>query len=260
MRRESYETPGAPVWKLALKIFGCSLLAGVMCLFVSISVKMLSTALLENTVGYREYEIIRDESGAAVEQRLLETVYFDKNTTYDSQKVTATDDRDIAREMITEPKNDICAAVSVGVTAALQAAMLALLLGLPGYYVYREGDRDRNLTDHHGASPHPFKGLAIGLLAAIPSALVYALLPLGKAGFCAESVQGVYRLLNTPWLPIVNLIMPQETFPATAISFGQLAGLFLLLLPPPLCCAAAYAAGYHRLFAKKHPKKKRKAA
>lgn len=254
--RDSYENAGPSIPKMALRVFGYTLLAGVMSLFLSISVNMLSTAFLEDTIGYKEVEIIRDESGAVVEQRLLETVYFDENTTYEDQKVTADDDREISREMITQPKNDVCAVLVVVVRVLLQAAMLALLLGIPGYFVRREGDRDRNLVEHHDAAPKPLRGLWIGLLASIPSALVYALLLCGKAGLWTESVQGIYRFLNTPLLPIVNLIMPLSVFPATSITASQLLLLFLLLLLVPLACAVAYQMGYHRLFTRKKHRQK----
>ncbi len=253
----SYEKNGDSVPKMAVKIVGYTILAAVMSLFLTFSVSMLSNGMLTDTVGYNEYEYTDTNGDGSYETKtLLETVMYDENTTYETQKETAQDDRRIAREMITQPKNDFCAAMITVVEVLEQLVMLSLLLGLPGYFVYREGDRDRNLVKHHGMRPDILRGLKMGLLADIPALLVYLLLIAGKYGVFTDSAQGLYRFGNTCLLPIVNLIMPLSLYPATELAVWQLAALFALLFLLPLACAVSYYGGYRRLL---KPRKKKRA-
>ncbi len=243
-RTESYEKPGSGVFIMGLKIFGYSVLAGIMSLFVSFSLLMLSNAAFTHTVGYHEYEVINGE------QVLIDTVYFDEDTTYESQEQSATDDRRISREMIVEPKNPACASLINMMKVIEQLIGVVILVVLTGYYVHREGDRDRNLVRHHSMEPQALKGLWIGLIAAIPSGLLYLLLIVGKCGILSESVQGVYRLLNASFTPIINGIMPVDVYPATAIAVWQLLLLFLVWTVLPVTCAVCYTLGYRRTFKK----------
>lgn len=244
VRSDSYEQPGNSIPVMGLKIFGYSVLAGIMALFVSFSMLMLTNAAFTTTVGYREYEVINGE------QVLIDTVYFDEDTTYESEKVTAEDDRAVSREMIIEPKNPVCAVLIDVMGVIEQLLMILILVVLTGYYVHREGDRDRNLVRHHNMEPQPLKGLWIGLIAAVPSAVLYVLLIVGKCGVLSESVQGVYRLLNASFTPLINAIMPTETYPATAITLWQFVLLFLVWAVLPATCAVCYLLGYHRTFKK----------
>lgn len=244
IRSDSYEKPGSGIVVMGLKIFGYSVLAGIMSLFVSFSLLMLSNAAFTHTVGYHEYEVINGE------QVLVNTVYFDEDTTYESEQQTATDDRRVSREMIVEPKNAACEALIGWMDVIEQLIGIVILVVLTGYYVHREGDRDRNLVRHHNMEPRPLKGLWIGLVAAIPSGALYALLIAGKCGVMSESVQGVYRLLNASFTPVINVIMPTDVYPATAVSVWQLLLLFLVWAVLPVTCAVCYTLGYRRTFKK----------
>lgn len=249
----SYESSGGSTFSLGLKMFGYYLLAGIMSLFISFSMNMLTTAAFTEVVGYQEYEVL--ENGETV---LYDPVYFDEETTYESEMETATDDRRISREVITEPKNATCATMIVVMDVLEQVLMLAVLFGLTGYYTHREGDRDRNLVKHHGRQPTPLRGLWIGLIASAPALSLYIMLVMGKCGIMSETVQGIYRLLNACFTPLVNVIMPLSTYPATAIALWQMVLLFLLWATVPAVCALLYYLGYKRTF-KKWKKKHKKA-
>lgn len=242
---QSYESAGSSTLVMGLKIFGYAVLAGIMGLFLSFSIRMLSSAALTETIGYYEYEVIDGETV------LIDTVYYDEDSGYEA--VTSEDDRLISREMITQPKNVICAVLITVVAVLEQALMIVILVLLTGYYVWREGDRDRNLVKHHERTPTPLRGLWIGLIAAIPSLALYALLVAGKLGVMSDSVQGVYRFLNASFTPLINLIMPTQVYPATNVAVWQLFALLALQAVLPLSCAAAYTIGYKRLW--KHKKK-----
>ncbi len=245
----SYEKPGASTLKMGVKIFGYAILAGIMSVMLSFSIAMISNGLFTDTIGFHEYENVNGE------KVLLETVYYDEDTTYESEKETATDDREIVREMIVVPRNSLCAAMIVVVDVVEQLLMLSILYVLCGYYVYREGDRDRNLVKHHGREATPLRGLWIGLLAWAPSLVPFILLVLGKCGVYSESAQGLYRLLNPCFAPLTAVIMPLEQYPAVTVEVWQLIVLFLLPLTTVGVCALCYQLGYKRVFKKKKKKK-----
>ncbi len=249
----SYESSGGSTFTIGLKIFGYYLLAGIMSLFVSFSMNMLTTAAFTEVVGYQESEVL--ENGETV---YYDPVYFDEDTTYESEMETATDDRLISREVITAPKSPTCATLIVVFDVLEQVLMLAILLGLTGYYTHREGDRDRNLVKHHDRAPTPLRGLWIGVIASAPALSLFIMLIMGKCGIMAESVQGIYRLMNACFTPLINVIMPLSTYPATAVTVWQLVLLFLLWAIVPAACALLYYMGYKRTF-KKWKKKLKKA-
>lgn len=244
----SYEKPGASTLSMGVKIFGYAILAGIMSVMLSFSISMISNGLFTQTIGFHEYENVNGE------KILLETVYYDEDTTYESEKETAEDDRGIVREMIVVPRDDLCAVLITVVDVLEQLLMLSMLYVLCGYYVYREGDRDRNLVKHHERTPTPLRGLWIGLIAAAPALVPFVLLVIGKYGVLSESAQGIYRLLNPCFAPLVSVIMPLEQYPATTVQVWQLFVLFLLPLTTAGVCALCYQLGYKRVFKKKKKK------
>ncbi len=251
LQRRSYESAGASTPVMGLKIFGYSVLAGIMALFLYFSMTMLANGALQMPIAYRIYEVVNGE------QVLVQEMTWEEFTAMDPEELIVTDDSRYSGQTVMGPKNDICAALMVGTQVLTQGLMLFVLIGLTGYYVWVEGDRDRNLVKHHERVETPLRGLWIGLLAAIPSFALYGFLVLGKLNiFAADSVQGVYRLLNPTFTPLVLQIMPTDVYPATAITGAQLVWLFLLQLVLPATCAVAYQLGYHRVLKKKKKKSK----
>ena len=249
MSRRSYEEAGASTPVMGLKIFGYSVLAGIMALFLYFSMTMLANGALQMPVAYRVYEVVNGE------QVLVQEMTWEEFTAMDPEELIVTDDSRYSGETVMGPKNDVCAVLMVGAQVLTQGLMLFVLVALAGYYVWVEGDRDRNLVKHHEWAETPLRGLWIGLIAAIPSLALYGLLVLGKLDiFAADSIQGVYRLLNPTFTPLVIQIMPAEVYPATEITAMQLVWLFLLQLVLPATCAVAYQLGYHRVFKKKKKK------
>ncbi len=249
MSRRSYEEAGASTPVMGLKIFGYSVLAGIMALFLYFSMTMLANGALQMPVAYRVYEAVNGE------QVLVEEMTWEEFTAMDPEELIVTDDSRYSGETVMGPKNDVCAVLMVGAQVLTQGLMLFVLVALAGYYVWVEGDRDRNLVKHHERAETPLRGLWIGLIAAIPSLALYGLLVLGKLDiFVADSIQGVYRLLNPTFMPLIIRIMPAEVYPATEITAMQLVWLFLLQLVLPATCAVAYQLGYRRVFKKKKKK------
>lgn len=249
MSKGSYEAAGASTFGMGLKIFGYSVLAGIMALFLYFSMTMLANGALQMPVGYRVYEVVDGQ------QVLVQEMTWEEFTAMDPEELIVTDDSRYSGETVMAPKNAICAALLVGTEILTQLLMVAVLVGLAGYYVWVEGDRDRNLVRHHERRETPLRGLWIGVIAAVPSLLLYGALVLGKLGlFATDSIQGVYRLLNATWTLLIAHIMPTSVYPATAVTGVQLILLFLLQLTLPVTCAVAYQLGYRRVFKKKKKK------
>lgn len=249
LQKQSYEKERASTLGMGLKMFGYSVLAGIMALFLYFSMTMIANGAFQKPVAYRVYEVVDGK------QVLVQEMTWEEFTAMDPSEQIITDDSRFSGETVMGPKNSVCAVLMVVMQVLTQALMLFVLIGLVGYYVWAEGDRDRNLVKHHQRLETPLRGLWIGVIAAVPSLVLYVCLVLGKLNlFAADSVQGVYRLLNPPFVPLILQIMPTDTYPATAISFGQLFLLFLLQLVIPVTCAVAYQLGYHRVFRKKKKK------
>lgn len=251
--RQSYEAEGSSTPIMALKIFGYTVLIGIMCMFLSFSLNMLVNSAFKQPTEYVIYEVVDNKQ---VEVKRMPFAEAQKMT---AEEKTLYGNERFSGETVMAPKNEACAVLVTVMKVIEQAAMLAMLVIMVGYYVHREGDRDRNLVKHHDRKPTPLKGLWIGLLASVPAAGFYALLIVGKCGVMSDSVQGVYRLANAAFLPLINVIMPQSVHPAVNMTVWQLVLLFLLLLIVPAACAVAYHMGYKRVI-KRWKKKHKKAS
>lgn len=247
-KQVSYESGSIPAWKLGIKIFGYSVLAGITAAFLYFSLTMLTDAALQEPVAYR-IQTVQDDGTITEEE-----IPWEEYTAMTAEDLTVTDDSRVSGEIVMAPINDACAVLLTVVHILEQGLMIAILVALTGYYVYVEGDRDRNLVKHHARAETPMKGLCTGLIASIPGLMLFALLVAGKYGVLTESVQGLYRFAMPCFLPLTNVLMPTEMYPATAMTFGAYAGLFGLLLILPASCTAAYLLGYNRVFKKKKKK------
>lgn len=267
----SYDKPGASTLKLALKIFGYTFLAGIMSIFVYFSITFVAESALKEQVGYYEYEIVNEETN---ETTILNKVLFAQTTTTAStttaptttvtdaggQTVTTVTDAPTTttegpkKVMIFEPKTGAAATTLNVVKMLAQLLLVTMYVTMAGYYIYREGDRDRNLVRHHQQAPTPWRGLIVGLLAAVPSAVIAALPILGKFGVMSDSVLGVYNTFNPTFLPLINAVIPTSVETATELTFLQIGTVVLVWMVLPVTGAVSYTLGYKRVF---KPKKKK---
>ena len=247
----SYEKQGASTVVTALKIFGYSVLAGIMCLFLYFSMTMISDGLFQEPKAYVVQEIV---DGEIQEPVTLTPEEYAADKAANPDKYNVTDNSRIMATVTMGPKNDLCAALLIGAQILTQALMLCVLTVMTGYYVWQEGDRDRNLQDYHDRKPTPVRGVWIGLIAGAPALAMFAVLLLSKFGIVPDSILGIYRLLNAPFMPLVNIMVPVETASAAALSAGQLLGFFAMQWYVPVTCAVAYVIGCNRLLKPKGKK------
>lgn len=244
-QQRSYEKAGSSTLVMGLKIFGYCVLAGIMSLMLYTSLTMLVEGLFKEPEYYVQYQKIDGEW-----QPVTDKIYFNEEITPESLAEVGTEDK---YNEISYTPNPI--ATAVGKTVS-QLLMLMILYVLAGYYTYREGDLDRNLVINHNRKPTLLRGLWIGLIAAVPALAVYALLIIGKCGVLSESVQGVFRMLNPCFLPLIEWIMPLEQYPATTLEVWQLLVFLLLILTTPAVCTVMYIVGYKRWIKPKTKKAK----
>lgn len=246
--KQSYETAGAPLVTTALKIFGVSVLAAVMCLFLYFSVTMLSDGLFQAPQSYTVYEVV---DGEQQEIAVMTPEEYNTDKAENPDKYDITDDRRVMASPNMGPKNDVCAALLTVTQVLTQVLMIGLFACMIGYYVWAEGDRDRNLQDYHGRKSTPLRGLWIGLIASVPPLAMYAVLLACKFQLLStDGFIGVYRWLNVVFMPLVNVMVPVETAGASLLSVGQLIGLFAMQLLTPAVCATAYLLGNFRVLKK----------
>ena len=119
--------------------------------------------------------------------------------------------------------------------------------------MWKQGDKDGGPVMFGGAEGDPHLGLKVGLLAAIPSIIGFAILIAEKLiGFWPQYVM-VYRAANFALYPLIALTMGTNwNVPASDISWG---GILLSLLPTVIIALAAwgfYYIGYRQFtFAQK---------
>lgn len=87
--------------------------------------------------------------------------------------------------------------------------MLLLLAAFPYSIVWSKGDRDKNSVNFGHMQEDKLRGLKVGLMAAIPSAIGYIVLVLSKLGVCFSKYIFLYRFANVrlcrlsiPWSPL----------------------------------------------------------
>ena len=230
--------------QLALRVYGKCVLCMVMCLFIYISVTAICTGVFTETVGERVYytdsnqQYIRDEAGNAV----FRDVYADGSQGVTKEEAQALADDNGWTVAAVSLRSEMSAGAAAGMNVVLQVLMAVALIALIYSSIWSLGDRDANLVAYHHRQADPLRGLKIGLLAVIPSAVLYVLLvalSLAKPTL-SDDYFTLYAWANAPLMPLLN------TF-KTAQGGLRLALSIIPLLPVPLITLTAYALGYRQI-------------
>lgn len=94
----------------------------------------------------------------------------------------------------------------------------------------------------HGEEPQPRFGLLLGILASIPYFITYCLLIASKLG-AIENMTGIFKLINAPFLPLIDIFAPGAT-PSPEIPWGGLIVIGLLPITLIAACHIAYKVSY----------------
>lgn len=243
---------------LAGGIFGRTLAAAVIGLFINLSLSFIFTMFSTEDVGIAIYRENDDGSVTLVEEYLYTDPDFSDDIKLEEGQMSIT---------LYSPVPD---GVRLAQNIVAQICLLVLLAAFPSRYLWAQGDHDRNEANFGHIKEDPLRGLKVGLLANIPAFLTYLLLWVGK--FCppiAQQATGLFGLFHTCFAPLCQRFMAEVVdgqtvyIPATDISIGGMLALLLPVIFLPLICHVAYTMGLHqfsisdRLFYK-HKKKKRK--
>ena len=107
------------------------------------------------------------------------------------------------------------------------------------------------------------RGLKVGLMAAIPSAIGYIVLVLSKLGVCFPKYIFLYRFANVPFMPIINSMVSTEIQNTAQVPWPAILAMLMVVAFVPLVCHFAYFLGYKQIslsekFIYINPNKKKK--
>lgn len=125
-------------------------------------------------------------------------------------------------------------AVLPGVWGALAAQALALILVtvLPFSNAYAVGDRDHNKVKFGRIRRDPLKGFKAAAVGYAPFLLAAVALPLARIGLLPAGYLPYYRILNTPFMALMQSLIPTAlTFHEVSLGRVLLAALTSLILP-----------------------------
>lgn len=228
--------------KIALKVWGRLLISGIMCAVVSLSMSVLGSGLLARDVGYRIIQItqVGEESEATV---LTEHRY--------APGEQVVEEMELPEGQYFQPISEMTPAVKTIVDVITLLAMLFLLGVFPYNLLWEVGNKDENKVRYRNRRPEPWRGLKVGLLAMIPTAVLYIALWLGRFGVLPAGYLAVFRIANMPYLPYINWFVPVDVaLPEVAVwRLLAVAGLFLFV---PAVCLFAYRLGFCQFSIKEH--------
>ncbi len=238
--------------RIALGIFGRTIIAAVIGLFLYLSLSTIFTTFSTEKIGFAIYKNNDDGTTTLVKKYL----YTDKD--YNEDIKVGKD------QTVITLYSDVPAGVALTLDIVAQIGALVALAGFPYAYLWSQGDHDRNETQFGHRAQDAYRGLKVGFLADIPAILVYAFLWLGKLGVPGTGTShAVFTLFNGSFLPFCYRVMGRNLTSASQIPIGSMLLLLLPVLFLPLVCHVAYTLGLHqfsisdKLFYK-HKKKHRK--
>ncbi len=221
--------------RLAVGVFFRMVLSTFFCLIMFFSMSVLSVSLFGKNVGYVLYEYDKDGKATVVEQHRYEAgeEEIDASELPSGQRV--------------ENIREVPASAQTGVDILVQLMMLAIVAAFPYSTLWSLGDKDANGVRFHRKKPQLFRGLIIGCLGNIPYFVLYVLLFVSKLGVISPAYLGIYRLINLPFLPYINMVVDTAVSTATDAAVWQLLALLPVVLVIPAVSCGAYILGYKEI-------------
>lgn len=237
---------------IALGIFGRTVLAAIIGIFIYLSLSTIFTFFSTEKIGFAIYQNNEDGSTTLVEKHL----YTDKDYTED---IEISDD-----QMVITLYSEVPDGVALALDIVAQIGALVALAAFPYTYLWAQGDHDRNEIQFGHITEDAYRGLKVGFLADIPAILIYIVLWLGKCGVPGtDGAHALFTIANGSFMPFCYRVMGRTLESPTQLSIGSMLLLLIPVLFLPLVCHVAYTLGLHqfsitdKLFYK-HKKKNRK--
>ena len=278
--------------KMAVNVFFRTVFSAIMAMILYMSLMMIVTGLSTETIGERlvEYD---EEAGTTT---ILSEIYYDETTTAPSTaqttaastqaegggaastgtgesggEATGAATATSAAATTTLPSNqqwqeirsDVPASVQLAFDIVAQVLMFILLAALPYSKLWEQGDKDSNSVQFGHMQEDKLRGLKVGLMAGIPSYLLYVVLILSKLGLVYPRFIFIYRLLNFSFLPLMNRLTGTAIQATMDVSWPAIIALVLTVVVVPIICWLGYLLGYKHIslsekFVYVNPQKKKK--
>lgn len=216
------------------KLFSRFAIGTIMCLIVFFSFNFAITAGFSDVVGQKIY-YYDEEVGKEVQ-----VCYHDKDNNppedcvcenYDLERLNA-----LADKKLSQSRQNISLILA-------QIFSFVMMTGILCGTMWEMGNKDISAVKHGRASENKLKGLYIGIIATIPSLIVYILLVLSHFEVLRPAFLDTYRLLNSHFHYILTLIYSSAK-DASQLSGGQVALCGALHLYLPLLSFISYFLGY----------------
>lgn len=221
------------IFKNGAKLFLKLIIVSLMCLFVSMSISVLCTAAFTKNVGYEAYGV-KSESDKRVH---LYTYYTADGE--DTQKAQFEEQGyQISTVGIRSSLTKTGNAVFLSVT---QIICFVLLMSFVYSQLWTLGNKDIGAVKYTDAKEDKLKGLKIGLIANIPSTLIYLAIIFSQLFGNAKPFISIFRLCNYKYFAFVSLIIGKSTDSLSVLQYLLLA---LLLTIVPLIAFISYNIGY----------------
>ncbi len=220
--------------KEAGKLLTKFILGVIMCLFVFFSFEFAITAGFSETVGYEVRTI--DE----VSRKEISVCYHDaeNNPTTDC-KCSEYD----AEMLNTVPIKELSNSKKNLSRILAQIFSTVLMTGILYGTVWEVGNKDISAVKFGRTKYNLWRGAQMGLLASIPTFVIYLLLVLSSVSILKPQFLNTYRLLNSHFHGVITWIY-NGAVSADSLTFMQILLCGLLCLYLPLICGIAYLLGY----------------
>lgn len=270
--------------RLAVGVYVRTILAALLSVLVYFSVSLIFESLGTEDIGYEIYQ--QDSSGSMVlisqvyYSDVSESSTTDTQTTTSSETTSTSASQTVSTETTGSQTSGSETSASAGSTTLTettettgttakiqtisirsklspgaafvekllcQLMMLALLISFPYSCLWERGDKDRNHVDFHHMEYDRWRGLRVGMMAAVPSLIVFVLLVCWKLGLLKQWYLIIYRWLNFCFLPYLDTIFGNFTVKAADASWLLLFGCFAIVAIIPLVSHIAYQLGYRHI-------------
>jgi len=228
--------------RIALNVWGRIVLAMFMCAILFMSLSILANGLLSKEIGY--YIVTVDEDGNS---SVGEEVYYAPG----DSPVTE-EDLDLAEGQSIQRIKEMDDGMQRATDIFSLVLMLSLLAIFPYSILWELGSKDENLVQYKHEKEDLWRGLKIGLLATIPSAVLYLGLIIDKFASFPNVYLVIYRVLNIPFLPYLNWLLGVDVYSTDMMTIWHFAGVFATLLFIPIVSCIGYRLGYAQFSIKEH--------
>lgn len=248
--------------RLALQIFLRTILAAILSFFLYFSITAIVNGVSTHEIGYQIYEY--DENGQPV---LIEEGMLDEESSQEPSSQEASSEPGSSESGETSSsettktlyRRAIFSEVPVGAAVVRdvlsQVLMLLLLAAFPYGILWNQGDRDRNSVQFGHMREDKLRGLKVGLLAAIPSFVVYVLLLLSRLGLFWDKFILVFQLFHASFAPTVSAVLQaqgREILVTADVGWGWILLFAFTVLVLPLICWGSYRMGYRQYSISEH--------